>query len=59
MAAGRGEVDIVDGAFALAGSRAFLTAHDHSIAEFRDRQSAAFAAERRAWDVAGEFRRAS
>ncbi|MDT7759395.1 MAG: urea carboxylase [Mycobacterium sp.] len=59
LAAGRGEVDIVDGEFSLAGYREFLTTHDQSIAEFRAKQSAAFAAERRAWDLAGEFRRAS
>jgi urea carboxylase len=59
MAAGRGEVDIVDGEFSLAGYRDFLTTHDQNIAAFRAKQSAAFAAERHAWDLAGEFRRAS
>jgi len=59
MAAGRGDVEIVAGEFSLAGYRDFLTAHDESIGGFRERQSTAFTAERRAWDLAGEFRRAS
>jgi urea carboxylase len=59
MAAGRGDVDIAAGEFALAGYRDFLSANEQSIDSFRERQSAAFAAERRAWQLAGEFRRAS
>ncbi|MHA3021007.1 5-oxoprolinase/urea amidolyase family protein [Mycobacterium sp. BMJ-28] len=58
MAAGRGQVQISDGEFALAGYRDFLAAHADSIAAFRAQQAAAFAAERHAWDLAGEFRRA-
>ena len=37
----------------------FLADNDTSITAFRQQQAAAFAAERRAWDAAGEFRRAS
>jgi len=56
-AAGRGEVAIDDGKFSLAEYRAFLTDNDVSITSFRQQQSVAFAAERREWDLAGEFRR--
>ena len=60
IAAGHGEVAIDDGKFSLADYRGFLTDNDDGIAAFRQRQAiAAFAAERRAWDLAGEFRRAS
>jgi urea carboxylase len=59
MAAGRGEVAIEDGEFSLAGYQGFLSANDESIAAFRAQQAVAFAAERQAWDLAGEFRRAS
>jgi urea carboxylase len=59
MAAGRGDVDIAAGEFALAGYREFLSANAQGIEAFRERQSAAFAAERHAWQQAGEFRRAS
>jgi urea carboxylase len=59
MAAGRGEVAIDDGKFSLADYREFLTENSDGIAAFRARQAVAFAAERRAWDLAGEFRRAS
>ncbi|MCV7354016.1 urea carboxylase [Mycolicibacterium fluoranthenivorans] len=58
MAAGRGQVQIADGQFDLGGYRDFLAAHADSIAEFRAQQATAFGAERRAWDAAGEFRRA-
>jgi urea carboxylase len=58
MAAGRGQVQIADGEFALADYRDFLAAHADSIAAFRAQQAAAFGAERQAWDRAGEFRRA-
>ena len=58
IAAGRGEVAI-DGKFSLADYRGFLTDNDDGIAAFRQQQAIAFAAERRAWDLAGEFRRAS
>ena len=59
MAAGRGDVDIATGEFGLAGYRDFLSSHEQNIGEFRERQTAAFAAERQAWELAGEFRRAS
>jgi urea carboxylase len=59
MAAGRGDVAIDYGKFSLADYREFLTDTDDSIAAFRQQQAVAFAAERRAWDLAGEFRRAS
>jgi urea carboxylase len=59
LAAGRGDVDITAGEFSMAGYRDFLSTNHQSISEFREQQSAAFAAERRAWDLAGEFRRAS
>jgi urea carboxylase len=59
MAAGRGGVAIEDGEFSLAGYQDFLSANDESIAAFRAQQAVAFAAERQAWDLAGEFRRAS
>ena len=59
MAAGRGHVDVADGEFSLAGYRDFLATHDQSIATFREGQAAAFAAERQAWELAGEFQRAS
>jgi urea carboxylase len=59
VAAGRGEVAIDDSLFSLAGYRDFLTANDESIAGFRQQQAVAFAAERQAWDRAGEFQRAS
>jgi len=59
MAAGRGEVAIDDGKFSLADYREFLIDNDDGITAFRQQQAIAFAAERRAWDDAGEFRRAS
>ena len=58
MAAGRGHVDITEGTFALAEHDRFLAANAADIAAFRDRQAAAFAAERAAWERAGEFDRA-
>jgi urea carboxylase len=54
-AAGRGHVDIADGEFSLPDYRRFLTANATSIAAFRDQQAVAFTAERRAWDMSGEF----
>jgi urea carboxylase len=59
MAAGRGNVDIADGEFSLASYHRFLADHAEPIAGFREQQAVAFAAERRAWDEAGEFTRAS
>ena len=55
MAAGRLEVEIEDGEFALAEHLAFVEANGPSIAAFRDRQADAFAGERAAWAAAGEF----
>jgi urea carboxylase len=59
MAAGRGHVDITDGEFSLLDYRAFLADNSPGIADFRAAQAVAFAAERHAWDRAGEFTRAS
>ncbi|MFE6331977.1 urea carboxylase [Streptomyces sp. NPDC057798] len=47
-----------EGTFSLAGYQRFLTENAASIAAFRARQGAAFAAERDAWEAAGEFARA-
>ncbi|MFF3463357.1 5-oxoprolinase/urea amidolyase family protein [Streptomyces sp. NPDC002619] len=49
---------IEEGTFSLAEYEAFLAEHVASIAEFRARQGTAFAAERDAWEAAGEFARA-
>ncbi|MBB3039111.1 urea carboxylase [Hoyosella altamirensis] len=57
IAAGRGHADITDGEFSLAEHQRFLAGNAASIAEFRDRQSTAFGAERAAWAAAGEFDR--
>jgi urea carboxylase len=58
MAAGRLDLRAEDGEFALADHRRFLDDNAASIAEFRERQAAAFSAERAAWEAAGEFARA-
>jgi urea carboxylase len=58
LAAGRGSIDITEGTFSLADHERFLGDNADSIADFRARQSAAFAAERAAWAAAGEFDRA-
>jgi urea carboxylase len=55
MAAGRGTVDIADGEFSMAQYQQFLADQADPIAVFRRQQAVAFAAERRAWDRAGEF----
>jgi urea carboxylase len=55
LPAGRLDLDIRDGAFRLADHIAFCEREAPSIAAFRDRQGAAFAAEREAWAAAGEF----
>ncbi|MGV9456425.1 urea carboxylase [Streptomyces sp. NPDC003635] len=47
-----------EGTFSLADYQRFLAENAASIAEFRARQGAAFAAERDAWEAAGEFARA-
>ncbi|MCF6389003.1 urea carboxylase [Mycobacterium sp. MBM] len=58
MAAGRGTVDITDGTFSLAEHDRFLAENAEDIAAFRAQQASAFAAERAAWEHAGEFDRA-
>jgi urea carboxylase len=55
MAAGRLELEIADGSFTLAAHLRFLEREAGSIAAFRERQAAAFGAERAAWAAAGEF----
>ncbi|CAN5685144.1 5-oxoprolinase/urea amidolyase family protein [soil metagenome] len=57
MAAGRGEVAITDGTFGMRQYLEFLEREAEPIAAFRRQQAGAFAAERRAWDSAGEFTR--
>lgn len=49
---------IEEGTFSLADYQAFLAENAESIAEFGNRQRTAFAAERDAWEAAGEFTRA-
>ncbi|MFI9564788.1 5-oxoprolinase/urea amidolyase family protein [Streptomyces rishiriensis] len=58
LVSGRFVPRIEEGTFSLAGHHAFLAEHADSIAEFGARQRAAFAAERDAWEAAGEFARA-
>jgi urea carboxylase len=55
MDAGRLDLRIEEGRFALADHLGFLHEHSDSITAFRARQAAAFAAEREAWAAAGEF----
>jgi urea carboxylase len=55
--AGRGDVETVDGTFAIAEHEAFLAANADSIAEFRSRQTTAFEAEKARWRASGEFDR--
>jgi urea carboxylase len=57
MAAGRLNLKVEEGHFALAEHRRFLQDNAESISAFRRRQSAAFAAERSAWEASGEFTR--
>ena len=56
--AGRGHVDVADGWFDYGSYTRFLAANAASIAAFRARQSAAFAAEKERWRASGEFDRA-
>jgi urea carboxylase len=56
--AGRFTADIRDGWFDYGEYTGFLAENAASIAEFRARQQAAFAAERDRWRAAGEFDRA-
>jgi urea carboxylase len=58
MAAGRFRPRIEEGEFALADHLRFLAEQAGPIEEFRAVQAAAFAAERQAWEEAGEFDRA-
>ncbi|MFC8518748.1 5-oxoprolinase/urea amidolyase family protein [Streptomyces sp. NPDC057257] len=58
ITSGRFVPRIEEGTFSLADHRAFLAEHADSIREFRTRQQTAFAAERDAWEAAGEFTRA-
>ncbi|MEU1200213.1 5-oxoprolinase/urea amidolyase family protein [Streptomyces sp. NPDC005813] len=58
IVSGRFVPRVEEGEFSLAGHQAFLAEHAESIAEFRARQGTAFAAERDAWEAAGEFARA-
>jgi urea carboxylase len=55
MAAGRFPVRIDDGTFRLADHERMLVEEAESISVFQQRQAAAFGAERRAWEAAGEF----
>ncbi|QOV40760.1 urea carboxylase [Streptomyces ferrugineus] len=55
--AGRGPLDTEEGVFSIADHNAFLTANADSITAFRQRQSAAFEAEKERWRAAGEFDR--
>ncbi|MER6159487.1 5-oxoprolinase/urea amidolyase family protein [Streptomyces sp. NPDC001868] len=56
--AGRFVPRVEHGTFSLAAYRTFLSEHADSITDFRTRQQTAFAAERAAWEAAGEFTRA-
>ena len=56
--AGRGHVDVADGWFDYGAYSRFLAANEASITAFRERQSAAFAAEKERWRASGEFDRA-
>jgi len=56
--AGRGHVDVTEGMFDYGEYTRFLAANAASIAAFRARQSAAFAAEKERWRASGELDRA-
>ncbi|MFF7973102.1 5-oxoprolinase/urea amidolyase family protein [Streptomyces sp. NPDC007905] len=58
IVSGRFVPRIEEGTFSLSAYETFLAAHAGSIEEFQARQRAAFAAERDAWEAAGEFARA-
>ena len=58
IVSGRFVPHIEEGTFSLAEYETFLAEHAGSIAGFRARQQTAFAAEREAWQAAGEFGRA-
>ncbi|MER6079836.1 5-oxoprolinase/urea amidolyase family protein [Streptomyces sp. NPDC001833] len=58
ITSGRFVPRIEEGTFSLSAYEAFLTEQAVSIERFRSRQQTAFAAERDAWEAAGEFARA-
>jgi len=58
ITSGRFVPRIEEGTFSLAEYQAFLDENAESIGAFRARQRTAFAAERDAWEAAGEFARA-
>ncbi|MFJ8491819.1 5-oxoprolinase/urea amidolyase family protein [Streptomyces sp. NPDC094038] len=58
ITSGRFVPRIEEGTFSLSAYQAFLAEQAASIEEFRARQQTAFAAERDAWEAAGEFARA-
>ncbi|MEU8930945.1 5-oxoprolinase/urea amidolyase family protein [Streptomyces sp. NPDC048409] len=58
ITSGRFVPRIEEGTFSLAAHQDFLSEHAVSVADFRARQQRAFAAERDAWEAAGEFTRA-
>ncbi|MFE0728816.1 5-oxoprolinase/urea amidolyase family protein [Streptomyces antibioticus] len=58
IVSGRFVPRVEEGTFSLAAYQSFLAEHAASIDEFRTRQRTAFAAERDAWEAAGEFTRA-
>jgi urea carboxylase len=55
LAAGRLDIDVEQGTFTFAAHQEFLAREADSIAAFRHRQTAAFAAEREDWQRRGEF----
>ncbi|WP_431954920.1 urea carboxylase [Nocardia lijiangensis] len=58
-AAGRFDAEVGEGSFALADHLRMLAENADAIAEFEEKQAAAFEAEKRAWHAAGEFERAA
>jgi urea carboxylase len=57
MAQGRLDIRIEPGEFSLTGHQGFLEREAEGIESFRATQAEAFAAERAAWEAAGEFAR--
>ncbi|MFS0699445.1 urea carboxylase [Cellulomonas sp. 179-A 4D5 NHS] len=55
FAAGRLDVEVEHGTFSYAEHLAMLASEHDAIAAFQSRQAEAFAAERAAWEAAGEF----
>ncbi|MEU4084418.1 5-oxoprolinase/urea amidolyase family protein [Streptomyces aureus] len=58
IVSGRFVPRVEEGTFSLAAYETFLAENAESVADFRSRQGEAFAAEREAWEAAGEFARA-